>query len=222
MRILLLSDLHGRIKGLQELGGLTGPVDMIIASGDLTHFGNPADAFRVVEELKKINPTLLAVAGNCDSREVEALLMREGLAPDREGFEVGGCRFFGLGGALPGPVRTPYERSEEELETGLSAMKPGSAEEVLVLVSHQPPYGTVADRVMRLKHVGSRSVSAWIKKNKPALVVCGHIHESRGHKIEGKSLVVNPGAFKDGCYAVADLDCLSGEVKIREGKISGV
>jgi hypothetical protein len=75
---------------------------------------------------------------------------------------------------------------------------------------------------MRLKHVGSRSVSARIKKNKPALVVCGHIHESRGHKIEGKSLVVNPGAFKDGCYAVADLDCLSGEVKIREGKISGV
>jgi len=218
MRILIISDIHGKTEGLSGIRDRIEPVDLVIAAGDLTHFGSSEDALRVVEELKKIHPEILAIAGNCDNREIEAMLVRKGFAPGSKGIGMGGMRFYGLSGALPGPVKTPYERSEEDIEAALTEIE-SSGSETLVLISHQPPHGSVADRVMHLKHVGSRSLRSWIDRNSPALVICGHIHESHGHGFLGSSQVVNPGAFKDGRYAVLDLDGSSGQTEFRMEKV---
>lgn len=228
MRILVLSDIHGRTDGLDRLADRSGPVDLLIASGDLTHFGNLDDARRIIGELKKINSELMAIAGNCDNREIEEMLIRDGLAPEAEGFKIRGVRLIGLSGALPGPVRTPYERSEKDFEEALSSMgktMPGRDAarrrdpECLVLVSHQPPHGSVADRVAHFKHVGSHAIRNWVEKHTPSLVISGHIHESHGHELEGRTHVVNPGAFKDGRYALVDIDGTSGEVSVRLEKL---
>jgi Icc-related predicted phosphoesterase len=84
----------------------------------------------------------------------------------------------------------------------------------LILVSHPPPYNTKVDRNSGGKHVGSTSVREWMDKVKPALVVCGHIHEARGlDEIEGVK-IVNCGPARSGFYAVAEVtDKVSIELK---------
>ncbi len=214
MRILVLSDIHGKTETLDCLRSHADTIDMVIAAGDLTHFGNLDDAGKVIAVLKEIHPKLMAIAGNCDNREIEKLLLREGLAPGPSGFDKNGMRILGLSGALPGPINTPYEETEEALAAKLKALDPGPSERV-VLVSHQPPHGTVADRVMKMKHVGSRSLREWVDQQRPLLVICGHIHESYGHSMTGPSHVLNPGAFKDGRYALVDIGDTDGRVEIQ-------
>ena len=47
--------------------------------------------------------------------------------------------------------------------------------------------------------------SSAIRKHKPCLVLCGHMHEYQGAKMFGKSLVVNPGDAERDKYAIIDL-----------------
>jgi len=108
-------------------------------------------------------------------------------------------------------VTTPYEISDQEISHTLARL-PGDAGQPLVLVSHQPPHGSVADRAMKMKHVGSRTLAEWISEHQPLLVLSGHIHESFGHKTSGATHVINPGAFKEGRYAVIDIDPARREV----------
>lgn len=60
--------------------------------------------------------------------------------------------------------------------------------------------------------VGSKSIYEWIDREQPRLVLCGHIHESRyltgtWKETIGKSVVIQPGQYGDGTYAVIiDLD----------------
>lgn len=212
MRILLVSDIHGNMDALEQLEETAARADLIVVVGDITHFGGVRDAAGVIEGLLHFNPRLAAVAGNCDNRQIEDYLAAEGLLLDHRGKDIDGIRFIGLSGALPGPVSTPYETSEDGLADLLAGTQDGP--ECTVLISHQPPYKTIADRVMKVKHVGSRSVRAWIDRNSPQLVVCGHIHESFGSGRQGGSLIVNPGALKDGRYALADLDPANCSVQV--------
>jgi len=79
-----------------------------------------------------------------------------------------------------------------------------------ILVSHQPPYG-ILDKITwkkapksRLgKRLGSKIVLDYVKKKQPKYVFCGHVHEGRGKKKVGKTVVVNAGA--DGDYFIVDI-----------------
>ena len=64
-----------------------------------------------------------------------------------------------------------------------------------ILISHTPPARTNLDRTARGEHVGSEAVRRWIATARPALLVCGHIHESWGvERVEGV-LCLNAGAL---------------------------
>jgi len=73
-----------------------------------------------------------------------------------------------------------------------------------VLLTHIPPYG-VLDKVSssfvpeswKGKHAGSKLVLDYIKKKKPKLVICGHIHEAKGEKMIGQTRVINAGSNGD-------------------------
>jgi len=57
-----------------------------------------------------------------------------------------------------------------------------------------------------MRHVGSREIRRFIEMGKPFLCITGHIHESRGVDEIGETRIVNPGAFKNGNYAVIEID----------------
>lgn len=92
-----------------------------------------------------------------------------------------------------------------------------------IIVSHAPPFGHVDElstfaRMTRLrrtngkrKHAGVKVLLKIIKKYKPQLVLCGHIHEARGIANIGKTKVVNTGAF--GHYAIIEIK--NNKVKIK-------
>ena len=50
----------------------------------------------------------------------------------------------------------------------------------LNLVIHVPPYGTRLDEYAPGKHAGSTALRAWVEREQPAYLFCGHIHETAG------------------------------------------
>jgi len=70
------------------------------------------------------------------------------------------------------------------------------------MVSHAPPYGTKVDMTGSGLNVGSRSVRKFIESHRPDLVICGHIHEARGHDRVGDTVVINTGPLHKGFVRV--------------------
>ncbi|WP_252901414.1 metallophosphoesterase family protein [Vulcanisaeta sp. JCM 14467] len=74
-----------------------------------------------------------------------------------------------------------------------------------MLVSHYPPYGTNVDKAWNGEHIGSKSVRKLIEDIKPLVVLCGHVHESRGIDKLGSTVIVNPGPLASGYYAIVSV-----------------
>lgn len=69
-------------------------------------------------------------------------------------------------------------------------------EEVNVIISHGPPYG-YGDDTFDGQHVGSVALLDIIKKNKPKLLVTGHLHFGYGVYNVGETIVVNAAHMDD-------------------------
>jgi Icc-related predicted phosphoesterase len=200
LRVLGLVDIHWSGRKPLELPDLS-EIDLVLLGGDLTNFKGAHEARVIVEEIRSAGPDVLAVCGNCDRPEIEGYLEDEDIALDRRARVVNGALFVGLSAGLPFGG-CPYERTEAEFavacdEAKAAANAVGSTGPT-VLLSHQPPRGTRCDRVLRIKHVGSRSIRRLVEEWQPELVLCGHIHESRGRDTIGRSMVINPGPWKSG------------------------
>jgi Icc-related predicted phosphoesterase len=81
-----------------------------------------------------------------------------------------------------------------------------------IFVSHNVPYRTKLDKISskghekaRNKHYGSALVKELIKTYQPRLVIAGHMHENPGKIRIGKTVIINPGAVKDGRCALIEL-----------------
>jgi len=216
MRILGISDVHGKIKDIDKLFSQAGDVDLTLISGDLTHFGDANQARTVIEAIRSHGVEVLAVAGNCDNPDVEEYLSEEKINLHQRVLVRAGLVFIGMGKALAGPVATPNETDEEAFRTGLeqtlAAAPPGRP---LILLVHQPPYGTLNDRVLFGRHVGSHAIRHFIESHQPLLTFCGHIHEARGIDKIGETYIINPGPLPKGHYGLAELDESGWRVEIR-------
>jgi Icc-related predicted phosphoesterase len=69
---------------------------------------------------------------------------------------------------------------------------------------HAPPMGTACDRLASGEHVGSTVIRTLIEREQPDLVLCGHIHESRGTDTIGAAQIINPGPASAGHYALVE------------------
>jgi hypothetical protein len=205
MKLLIISDIHGSIDKLKELSEKETEADLLLFAGDLTHFGNRKQALPVVEILRSFRIPVLAIHGNCDRAGVADMLAEEGISAHGKLVTMAGIPFIGLGGSLPAPIPTPSTYSEKEAASVLESIADdGIAGRAWILLVHQPPAESEADRVAAGKHVGSTSVAEFIRNYRPSLVCTGHIHESYSVSSFGESLLVNPGSLKDGRYAVAE------------------
>jgi hypothetical protein len=234
MRLVCITDLHGRLSALERILADAGPADAVLLGGDLTTFGSPSDAERIVAAAQRHAATVLAVAGNCDSAAIDERLGKMGVGLHGRGivcgvpkkgtvplrtqvsdaantFDRGTVPFFGLGihglSAIAPWKRGMYQLTEEELAAALQtgyAAIQGARQHVLL--AHVPPHGLRADRTFFWKHAGSTAVREFVERTQPALVLCGHIHEGRGIESLGHTTVANCGYAGHGDYAVAELD----------------
>ena len=89
--------------------------------------------------------------------------------------EHGKIKFMGIGNVFPENVR----------------------EKVDVVVSHLPPYRT-KDRTFIGTHIGSKWLRTFMEEEKPAYIICGHVHEDPGYEKFGETYVVNCSIGKRG------------------------
>ena len=199
----MLTDIHGKSGNFKKIAAALEKADYVLLAGDITDFGNQTDAERIIMEIEKYNRNIIAVPGNCDYPDVDDFLLSRGYSAERKIVKTAPEIFtvMGLGGSLPAPSETPYTFSEINYTSFLER-----ADTADIVLSHQPPYNTHADRVMGIRHVGCRSLKKYIDKYNPLLCLCGHIHESSGKSVSSGTLIVNPGPFFKGYYSEITID----------------
>jgi Icc-related predicted phosphoesterase len=205
VRIAYVVDVHDRFEAVPDALADARPVDVLVVGGDITTFGMPDDAERAIRLWQPLAPRVLAVAGNMDSPEIDERLVELGVSLNGRGVVLDGVGLFGVSAAPRSPLRTPYEVPDEELgrraEAGLAEI---ASARTRVFVPHAPPYGTACDRLRSGEHVGSRTLRGFVDRERPDVVLCGHIHESRGVDDLGPTRVVNPGPVTAGHFALVD------------------
>lgn len=203
MKLFLISDIHGN-DNFDPIKDKIAEADLVLCAGDFTMFLPTGEGLRVAEKLASINPAAYMVCGNCDTPDLDSVLTEKGLSVQSRIVEFckgsERCTLAGIGGSLHTPRPTPNTWSENDLVDVLRSFK----ETPDIIISHQPPYGA-GDTVMNVMHVGSKKLTEYLRKNSPVLCLSGHIHEAAGIFRIGQTTVVNPGAFREGHYAVAQI-----------------
>jgi uncharacterized protein len=203
MKIVSFGDVHMATRNLERMREVMRDCDLVIVSGDLTNFGGIDDARRVLDDVRRACPNVLALSGNLDRREVIPFLEQERIALHGKGVVVDGVGIFGCGGSNLTPFNTPTEFTEDEIDAALRAgYEQVRAIRPLLMVCHTPPYDTKCDRLLSGKPVGSTAARRFIEEVKPEVCISGHIHESAGTDAIGPTRVFNAGAFKSGGYIV--------------------
>ena len=206
MRIAYVVDVHDSFAAVGDVLARTGPVDVLVVGGDITTAGSPADAERAIERWRPLAPRLLAVAGNMDSPAIDARLVALGVSLDGHGVVLGDVGLHGVSASGPTPLNTPHELPDECLGVRAEAgHRQVAGSRIRIFCPHSPPYSTACDRLRSGVPVGSRSLRAFIEREQPDLVLCGHIHESSGEDVIGRSRIVNPGPAFARHYAVVDV-----------------
>jgi Icc-related predicted phosphoesterase len=203
---IAIGDIHDDVSQIGNVPGIS-EAQGILISGDITNYGSRACAEKLLGEIERLNDKILAQIGNMDTRGVEDYLDQRGFnvharATDL-GFNIG---LIGVGYSMPTPFGTPSEVSDGQIQVWLGqAIEQARDFEHVILMAHNPPFGTQTDRVGFGQSVGSRAVRKFIEKYQPEVCITGHIHESRAVDQIGKTEIINPGLFGAGGYVLVRL-----------------
>ncbi|HUO06667.1 MAG TPA: metallophosphoesterase [Candidatus Binataceae bacterium] len=205
MKIISFGDVHMATRNLARMSDAMRDCNLVILSGDLTNFGGIDDTKRVLSDVRRACPNVLALPGNLDQREVIPFLEAEGIALHGKGRIVDGVGIFGCGGSNLTPFHTPTELTEDEIYAALRAGYEAVRDtRPLLMICHTPPFETKCDRIRSGQAVGSTAARRFIEEVKPDVCISGHIHESAGVDEIGPTRIFNAGPFKGGGYIVVE------------------
>ena len=205
----MTSDFHGSVEAARKTASKAKSVGaaIIVACGDITHFGSVKDAEGILSPLIASGIPTLYVPGNCDPPELAETHIAGAVHLHGTCVSQDSVSFLGLGGAPASPFRTLFELTESEIMGLLNgALGQCSRNKRFIVVSHATPKDTRVDLTFSGIHAGSASLRRFIEENKPNAVFCGHIHEARAIDYIGETVLVNPGPARHNSCAVADLN----------------
>jgi Icc-related predicted phosphoesterase len=150
--------------------------------------------------------------GNDDFFEIDEILRGSQVVEYVEGMRVSleENEMVTTGYSNQTPWHTPRELDEDALAARIRSM----CDEVvdassLIMVLHPPPYNTVLDQApaidekfrveleggaVQMRSVGSRAVREVIEELQPLMALHGHVHDSAGEQLLGRTLCLNPGS----------------------------
>ncbi len=166
------------------------------------------------QKLKGTNIKCYVSPGNDDAFFVDKVLSESSVIAYPEGRVVEIDSFHEMissGYANITPWKCPRDVSEEELMNRIEDMATKLKNPSRSIFNlHCPPYGTILDTAPQLDEnlkpklsasggplmapAGSKSVRAALEKHQPLLGLHGHIHESKGFYMIGRTICVNPGS----------------------------
>ncbi len=175
MRLMAFSDLHHSRPRAEALVAASGDADLVIGAGDFCNMRQELDG--ALSLLSGMARPFVLVPGNAESADELRAAAHDGWTVlHGQGTVVAGLRLFGLGYGVPVTPFGPWSCDLEEAEAARLLDHCGAAD---VLVTHSPPRG-VGDRTSAGETVGSTAIRAAIERIRPALALCGHVHESWG------------------------------------------
>lgn len=160
------------------------------------------------ERLRNSGIKVYIAPGNDDLLETNQVLdsFTYAVNTDEKKVDVEGYEMITLSWSNPTPWDTPRECSEEQLAEKIEKLASQvSNMKNAIFNFHVPPYGTLLDSAYKLSkdlvpsvnetaNVGSTAILDSIQKYQPLLGLHGHIHESRGNQLIGRTMCVNPGS----------------------------
>jgi len=212
MRILAVSDIHSEEEAASRIIALANSkkYDTVLILGDIIEpstanpLGTPSFAEDLFTALISSKTKVYSVFGNSD------IGVALGKSVDLHAKKIQFAEFSlaGFGGSITRCGAPWLEFSEEEFYTGISKL---GIDNKTILMLHQPPFGIGGfDKISSGVSVGSKSVARIIDEKKPAVVLCGHIHEQEGVARYGETLIVKVGAA---------MNLRAAEIEIKDGKI---
>ena len=227
MRILVVSDLHYQLKQLDWVLSVAAEYDLVIVAGDLLDISSIVEADAqiavVLEYLARIaaKTPVIACSGNHDLNDRNEF--GERAAPwlttaERTGLTVDGSSYESddvLATVCPwwdGP------RTRTVVDEQLAADAARVGDRSWIWVYHAPPDASKTSWTGK-RFYGDADLGAWIERHRPALVVCGHVHQSpfasAGSWIDrvGPTLVVNAGRQSGPVPTCIELDTRTGRAR---------
>jgi len=141
---------------------------------------------------------------------------------------IDGIKILGFGGMVTSSIYLtkdgPFDKlgrlkEKKRHEKQKNQLFKKARKDIDILLAHYPPYG-VYDIVkykgvnpMNGKHVGFKPYLDFIKRFKPGLFICGHMHEYQGKRKIGDTIVVSTGPAQQGKAAVIEIT--SRKIKVR-------
>lgn len=207
VKIMVFADIHGEFEKLSEMIDKISDrdFDAVVCPGDFTDMHNVPEGYSqmdiaeiVVQKLMSFGKPLFCVPGNHEPYDILDVFDEYGVNVHMNHKKLGDFEMIGFGGAAT-PFNTKFEPTEKEIEEGLECLSK-RLKGRFILITHNPPYGTVLDKTETGEHVGSESVRKFIEKSKPVIAISAHIHEAGGKDSVGKSVLFYPGAVYEGYY----------------------
>ena len=190
MKFLVFTDVHGNFKDLKRLKAKADKVDYVLCAGDLTFFGNELE--KILAFMNEFPKPVIFINGNHEGeQEIKEIIKKNSLKNivfiASASLRIGDFIFFGYsdGG---------FSRNDEKFrKLAKKFVKDIRKDDVVILITHAPPYGTNVDLVSGT-HCGVKDIREFIESNKIALVVTGHLHESEGNSdMLNGAVLLNPG-----------------------------
>lgn len=202
MRILAFSDW--RVQNIDDvftfLNSLEKPVDVILYGGDdVSRFkvGNTNYFTRLASHT--VRKKVLAVMGNDDYPSTRSVIQGEDIHDlHKEPFVLDEFGFIGLEGSTSRPGVLLYSESSvrSHLTRQLRQLEKMKVQK-RIIVSHAPPHGVLdsgarfATRREGTRHIGSKALRSFIRKNAVELVICGHCLGGGYSDSLGETVVAN-------------------------------
>ena len=199
LKILAAGDIHGDTRLASSLAERAEKekVDLVILCGDLTQSDQPAKG--IISPFTKRNKKVLLIPGNHDSFATVDFLAELYGVKNIHGYSVkyDDVGIFGCSAVNSGIHQIEESEIYNLLKKGFDGIKSLKKK---IMVTHTPPTST---RMEKFSHaflgskevnVASTGVEKAVRKLKPDLLLCAHLHEAEGIEEKlGDTLIINVG-----------------------------
>ena len=208
------SGLYTRIMTRKDFEEVSADPKNVTAAFNKAMIDRVAEWMRLAEErLGNTDVKCYVSPGNDDLFDVDPVLNSSSyvINPEEKVVSIDGeHEMITLGYTNHTPWHSPREVDEEELGRKIETMAAGVKDmKTAIFNIHVPPINTPIDRApmvdenlkvvvrsgqMEMISAGSKACRAAIEKHMPMLGIHGHIHESHGFVMIGRTLCANPGS----------------------------
>jgi 3',5'-cyclic AMP phosphodiesterase CpdA len=172
--------LDRAVEHINRMLPFIGPVEAVIATGDITDHGRPAQYERFRASVSKLEVPCYALPGNHDRRDtMRTGFAAEGYLPGGEGplnyhRAFGGVHLVAVDTSTPGK---PYGSIEDDTLDWLRDMLRDLRDEPVLLALHHPPFDTFIGHMDRQRlREEHRLLDLLASHMGPRLMICGHVH----------------------------------------------